>query len=688
MASNGEERVLFLNWEPGVSQFQYYSPRIERGAVHDTKKAQSTFTKTVFIPGSDTAVTGTNIGMILVWDRSLIIEGIGEQNEKRLIKVVTLNGMGSPINILTTHDKYLVCGNNDGTIRFYDFTFKIAAWFEDMYFSTIKSISFSKTEPRPARQENQDGDEVFKCSDFLITDESALVCMLESKLYEEIEPAKKKGYTLMTGIQSSISAIAVHPRNPILAIAGSEGFILLWDYMKKGDPISNYEWYKKDESSAKSGDGKVFTAIVFTPDGSQLLVAQHNGEIKIMDAATGQFKTLPSPLKTNDRNDRKGFPITQLEITHDGKYFACSDTNKTISLFKYDHAHGDPTKDQEWQFTGKMLSHEVDVCSIAFGHGLDEQGNPVHRLFSIGKDRRLFEYDVYASQAHADVKVMYWFPIEQEASPSACIWYPKKDSKEGLLLTANDEYKMKVWNPSAQSSRKTCLGPTYGGEINKLKELTVPGQEEKYLIYSTAKKVIGLIKMPLDGNPNKTMGLIAHPNEIADFCASADGRYLFTCGGDDLSVKMWSIDVNPIEQAIAFGGEGIEPFINLIEGGRDGQIFQDMQDFFYYSMIRSKDENTTKTRKLDGTVPLEELPNLMRAMGYYPTKQEVQNMKDEVWFSVYSDLGDPTTSVEIDTFIRLFVNHRPVYGIGKNNIEDAFGALAGDLGSLQLTRGK
>ena len=37
-------------------------------------------------------------------------------------------------------------------------------------------------------------------------------------------------------------------------------------------------------------------------------------------------------------------------------------------------------------------------------------------------------------------------------------------------------------------------------------------------------------------------------------------------------------------------------------------------------LIRSKDEDTTKTRKLDGTVPLIELPNLMRAMGYYPTE--------------------------------------------------------------------
>lgn len=101
-------------------------------------------------------------------------------------------------------------------------------------------------------------------------------------------------------------------------------------------------------------------------------------------------------------------------------------------------------------------------------------------------------------------------------------------------------------------------------------------------------------------------------------------------------------------------------------------------------MIRSKKENTTKTRKLDGTVPLDELPNLMRAMGYYPTEAEVKNMKDEVKFSVYSDNGDATTSVEIDTFIRLFVNHRPVYGIGKNNIEDAFAALSGDVGGVQL----
>lgn len=95
------------------------------------------------------------------------------------------------------------------------------------------------------------------------------------------------------------------------------------------------------------------------------------------------------------------------------------------------------------------MSHEIEVLSISFGQGLDEQGQPMHRLFSIGKDRRLFEYDVYNSQAHSQLIVVSHFKIEQEALPSSCIWYPKKDSKEGLLLTANNEYKMKIWNPSA-----------------------------------------------------------------------------------------------------------------------------------------------------------------------------------------------------------------------------------------------
>lgn len=90
-----------------------------------------------------------------------------------------------------------------------------------------------------------------------------------------------------------------------------------------------------------------------------------------------------------------------------------------------------------------------------------------------------------------------------------------------------------------------------------------------------------------------------------------------------------------------------------------------MNDFFYYSMIRSKKENTTKTRKLDGKVPVDEINNLMKAMGYYPTKLEEKNMYDEVRNQCLASDGTPTTHIGLNEFIKLFVNHRPVYGIGQ-----------------------
>lgn len=72
-----------------------------------------------------------------------------------------------------------------------------------------------------------------------MADSSAMVVELRSKIFEAIESSKDKGTTLMHGLKSSISAIAVHPKKSILAIAGAEGFIILWDYIKKGDPIAH-----------------------------------------------------------------------------------------------------------------------------------------------------------------------------------------------------------------------------------------------------------------------------------------------------------------------------------------------------------------------------------------------------------------------------------------------------------------
>lgn len=115
-----------------------------------------------------------------------------------------------------------------------------------------------------------------------------------------------------------------------------------------------------------------------------------------------------------------------------------------------------------------------------------------------------------------------------------------------------------------------------------------------------------------------------------------------------------------------------------MEGGRTGQTYRDLKDFFYYSQIRSNNEDTTKARKLDDKVPLDELPDLMRALGYYPTNKEILNMQNEIRHSTVLETGEPQEYCDTDTFVRLFVNHRPVWGISKDNIKEAFDVIAAD----------
>lgn len=100
---------------------------------------------------------------------------------------------------------------------------------------------------------------------------------------------------------------------------------------------------------------------------------------------------------------------------------------------------------------------------------------------------------------------------------------------------------------------------------------------KRYLAYITADKV-GLHSLPLDGNPHNAMAFIAHPQgvscplfflrvlidsfesgqgcialkhcfvvmfllKVGNLCCSYDGKYLFTAGGNDASVHMWSINI-------------------------------------------------------------------------------------------------------------------------------------------------
>lgn len=81
--------------------------------------------------------------------------------------------------------------------------------------------------------------------------------------------------------------------------------------------------------------------------------------------------------------------------------------------------------------------------------------------------------------------------------------------------------------------------------------------------------------------------------------------------------------VRSVDVMTQLGGEGLSPFHCLVEGGKSGWPINEMKDLFYYAQILHQGENTTAARIVSDTVAVEQISNLMRAIGYYPTNEEV-----------------------------------------------------------------
>ena len=129
-----------------------------------------------------------------------------------------------------------------------------------------------------------------------------------------------------------------------------------------------------------------------------------------------------------------------------------------------------------------------------------------------------------------------------------------------------------------------------------------------------------------------------HPGQLMPRAFVVPGLLVLALGMTRPSAAVAQIadarrDTSVIEAAIVAGGYGAEAFMGLIEGGKDGAFYQDLESYFCYSQLRSDGERNSKPRTMDGHVQLQEVPNLMRALGFYPTEKEIENMLSEVRYS-------------------------------------------------------
>jgi WD40 repeat protein/Ca2+-binding EF-hand superfamily protein len=501
-AATGKEELKFFRIDKSICSSYNPNSLMRKDA---NREASSEFTQTVFLPeeGGNVAVTGTEEGNLIVWDIILIMEEEGNLNHRREVKSINLfgklNAKNPGVSLLTLYNKYLVVGTSAGTIRFYDFRFRIICWFEDLNLSRITSISFSMVSPNNTRKSSailhdsshlqstnppnkdlaskssnvshpkgqedfrgnsggqpehhlqflQDNEEDLDFPEFIVCDVDARLTLLGKHIFQEIDVSKRQGKLILQSIEKKVLCVSSSPVGNKVAIACSNSKVFEWNLCSaKLTLLKSF----KDEGHTT----EMPHCLSYSPNGDYLVTGTSQGNIYIKQADSATFGAAPLLISQK----KKGIKCEIIRFSPDMKHFAVSDDLKCVSLFKLGHKYDDPSQPIEWVFAAKIRVHTGKINDLCF-NGTGE------RLFSVSEDMYMAEYNILKSKDTLWVENLE--KVESEDAPTACIDYPLEKNEE-MVLVANAGYKLKLWNVVNQERvcRMTCLGPTFAGPINQI----------------------------------------------------------------------------------------------------------------------------------------------------------------------------------------------------------------------------
>jgi len=659
IVTNGQKEVVFWSWEEKGSLHCSCPPVASRAQF---QQPVANLTQTIYIHDSVRAISATEAGDVVVWDEAFLGD-YSVQRERKAMKVLRL--CNAKITFLCNLEKCLVLGDAQGRIKFFDSMFRSILWFDDIHAGPVSSISFAQGVQSSTRDLPGSTEEI-TIPQFVIATTAAKIVEVNADVFDELEPENRHGVKLVDGFSGSIQGVAAHPSRHQVALTGFTGNVMIWDYKNK-KVLQTKELDNKMNGSC----------IVYNKVGTLLAVGSSNGSVKILDADT--LEEIPGASPTF-KGGNEG--ITKLVFSGDSGMLAASDAGFNVQLFKWQAPSEGDLEElplMVWEYIGRAQAHTQNITGLTFKTDMGQI-----RLVSLGEDRMLVEYEVESSTIVHGVNIVARTRVEQTALATAMVWDEHFGTSDCMVL-ATDQYKFKFIQTDTLKCVKTVLSPTFGGPVNNM--LHVPsfdGGQGNCLAYSTKQKVIGLVQFPLDGNPNKTMGIIAHAGEISSMVVSFDGRYIITAGCDDYCVNVWSAHPASLEKMRRLGGEGVEPFNAMIDGGKQGEFYQEMIDYFYYAQIKAQGEDTTAPRKITGLVPMEQVPDLLRALGVYPSQWDIEDILNEI--QAMGDEDNPKTAINFEEFVKLYVNVRPVIGIGKEKIHDAFKVLGAEPSSGIISR--
>ena len=504
--------------------------------------------------------------------------------------------------------------------------------------------------------------------------------------------------------------------------------------------------------------------MAYRSDGLGVVVGTRGGELKALDA-----QTLAETQAMRFTPDA----VTRVCCSDDPAcaYAAAADKAGGVSLFRllgpiHEPRDGaDPAR--AFDFVGKHRTHAEETPCVGLAFVSSADGESVE-LASVGAEGRVARYDVEGSTAEDGVDVLEVSDVALggeaaggDARPTAAAFVQKtrretrfflssrsspsrddspsrasrtsdvgsesesesesesdsEEPHEPLLLVADDHLKLRL----VDCETLTCVGvkcaPPYGAE--PVTFLAPFGEKRDCFAYACARDVAGVGRLPADGDPAKSMGVVAHPGPVlalvvSEVVVDGDGdgdnargdasARVFTLGGggvgdgdgDDRGsvISVWRVDAAAARRlgddasTMTFSkttkttktfsktkNVAARRVARLLEGGARGALAEAARDAFAFAQLRTQGEDATRDRAVDtrrGTVPVGEVAGLMRALGLYLTEREVNDVAVELRYEAELAGATVPTEVDFDRFLALYVNRRPPRDVGAEDVREAF----------------
>ena len=715
---NSASAVAFCSWSPSAASSSS-SLSLCLPSREQRKHSAAAYTQSCFIPFTSKAVTATQSGHLILWEQTA-----SSPPQRQAVK--TLKLVKSAITVLTAvADRYLACGCGDGVVRFFDFQFRLAGWCDELRagMGGVVGLSFDHLPARPAPAAAAAGNDFAVPSFVLCTSRGKIIAM-------QATAAESRGAVLLSAFESPLTALHCHPSLPLFATATAASTLSVWDLEERR--LIGSRTFSSSPSSSSA-----LSLLRFSPYGNLVAVGFGSGELRIVDtsaiastsAASSSFLADVATFKPAAGGGGGGGRVSHLSWSSCGSWLASGDDGCNVSLYRWWHADDDVKKEKAWLYVGRYRSHYGAIVALQFAPSAasssSSAASPSHRmhphllpplvppsLLSLGQDRTLHQYDLSSSSIRNGLRLLSSHRVEESALPTALLRITGRELNGGvtsslrtverddseLLVIANDEYKLRVWELGKDGSltlRRTLLAPTFSGGITALSLLpSVPGDgggssgSSSHLLFSSTVRgeggssYLGLLSLPLRGHPASAVSVLSHPAASSSvFSCAFDGSCALSFSPADTAVKMWRLTPQrrDREGGEEEGSEGeVGGLVSAAGGGAAGRRREQRHEpsggaddvLRGAASGRGQQAGARRQRPHRHQRPRPPLPRprLLPHRDRRPRAPHECSYLQRLAGRAAEQQQEEATVTRAE-FVRLYVNHRPVFGVGREQFE-------------------